>query len=52
METTTAAGFSESELRRAGDPPDLWPELRGRWPVFSYEDVVAHGWPTTGSETS
>ncbi len=42
METTTATGFSESELRRAGDPPDLAPEYESAWPVFTYEDVVAH----------
>ena len=30
METTTATGFSESELRRAGDPPDLAPEYEIR----------------------
>jgi aminopeptidase N len=42
METTTATGFSESELRRAGDPPDLAPEYESARPVFTYEDVVAH----------
>ncbi len=42
METTTATGFSETELRVAGDPPDLAPEFAAAWPVFTYEDVVAH----------
>ncbi len=42
METTTATGFSESELRLAGDPPDLFPFYEDAWPVFTYEDVVAH----------
>jgi aminopeptidase N len=42
METTTATGFSESELRLAGDPPDLAPVYEDAWPVFTYEDVVAH----------
>ncbi|MFY9550112.1 MAG: M1 family metallopeptidase, partial [Thermoanaerobaculia bacterium] len=42
METTTATGFSETELRRAGDPPDLSPDYADAWPVFTYEDVVAH----------
>jgi aminopeptidase N len=42
METTTATGFSESELRRVGDPPDLAPDYEDVWPVFTYEDVVAH----------
>jgi aminopeptidase N len=42
METTSATGFSESEIRLAGDPPDLAPEYESAWPVFTYEDVVAH----------
>jgi aminopeptidase N len=42
METTSATGFSESELRVAGDPPDLWPIYEKARPVFTYEDVVAH----------
>ncbi len=42
METTTATGFSESELRRAGDPPDLAPDYEVALPTFTYEDVVAH----------
>jgi aminopeptidase N len=42
METTSATGFSESELRLAGDPPDLAPEFENAKPVFTYEDVVAH----------
>jgi len=42
METTTATGFSESELRRAGDPPDLSPDYESALPTFTYEDVVAH----------
>ena len=42
METTSATGFSESDLRLAGDPPDLAPELEAARPVFTYEDVVAH----------
>ena len=42
METTTAVGFTESELRRAGDPSDLWPSYEDAWPVFTYEDVVSH----------
>ena len=42
METTTATGFSESELRRAGDPPDLSPDYEVALPTFTYEDVVAH----------
>jgi aminopeptidase N len=42
METTTATGFSESELRLAGDPPDLLPFYEDVLPVFTYEDVVAH----------
>jgi len=42
METTTATGFSETELRKAGDPPDLSPDFEKVWPTFTYEDVVAH----------
>ena len=42
METTSATGFSESELRLPGDPPDLAPEYESARPVFTYEDVVAH----------
>jgi aminopeptidase N len=42
METTSATGFSETEPRREGDPPDFWPVYEKARPVFSYEDVVAH----------
>ena len=42
METTTATGFSESELRRAGYLPDLSPDYESALPTFTYEDVVAH----------
>ena len=42
METTSATGFSESELRLPGDPPDLFPSYEDATPVFTYEDVVAH----------
>ena len=42
METTSATGFTESELRGAGDPPDMAPTFEDAWPVFTYEDVVAH----------
>ena len=42
METTSATGFTESELRLAGAPPDMSPTFEEAWPVFTYEDVVAH----------
>jgi len=42
METTSATGFTASQLRLAGDPPDFWPVYDKARPVFSYEDVVAH----------
>jgi aminopeptidase N len=42
METTGAVGFSESEIRLPGDPPDLAPQYEDPWPAFTYEDVVAH----------
>ncbi len=42
METTSATGFTESELRLAGDPPEMSPTLEAAWPIFTYEDVVAH----------
>jgi aminopeptidase N len=42
METTTATGFGEFELRRAGDPPDMTPVFTEARPVFTYEDTVAH----------
>ncbi len=42
METTSATGFTESELRLAGDPPDMSPTFEEAWPVFTSEDVVAH----------
>ncbi len=42
METTSATGFTESELRLAGDPPDMSPTFEAAWPVFTFEDVVAH----------
>ncbi len=42
METTSASGFAESNLRRAGDPPDMAPSYTEARPVFTYEDVVAH----------
>jgi aminopeptidase N len=42
METTTATGFTESEPRKAGDPPEMSPDVEDVWPTFTYEDVVAH----------
>ncbi len=42
METTSATGFTESELRAAGDPPDMSPTFEKAWPIFSSGDVVAH----------
>jgi aminopeptidase N len=42
METTTATGFSDSHLHRAGDPPDSSPALEQAFPTWTYEDTIAH----------
>jgi aminopeptidase N len=42
METTTATGFGDSHLHRAGDPPDSSPGYEEAYPIFSYEDTIAH----------
>ena len=42
METTTATGFGESHLHRDGDPPDSSPDFENAYPIWTYEDTIAH----------
>jgi len=42
METTTATGFGESHLHREGDPPDSAPDFEKPYPIWTYEDTIAH----------
>jgi aminopeptidase N len=42
METTTATGFADSHLHRAGDPPDSSPAAEQAFPTWTYEDTIAH----------
>ena len=42
METTTATGLGESHLHREGDPPDSTPEYESAYPIWTYEDTIAH----------
>src|SRR5262245_66489610 len=42
METTSATGFTETDLRLAGDPPDFTPGYEDMQLAFTYGDVVAH----------
>ena len=42
METTTATGFGESHLHREDDPPDSSPDFENPYPVWTYEDTIAH----------
>jgi aminopeptidase N len=42
METTTATGFGESHLHREGDPPDSIPAYESAYPIWTYEDTIAH----------
>jgi aminopeptidase N len=42
METTGLVGFGESHLHVAGDPPDSGPEPEKSYPIWAYEDTIAH----------
>ncbi|MGE5277614.1 MAG: M1 family aminopeptidase [Acidobacteriota bacterium] len=42
METTSATGFGESHLHRDGDPPDSTPDYERPYPIWTYEDTIAH----------
>ncbi len=42
METTTATGFGESHLHVDGDPPDSAPDYEKPYPIWTYEDTIAH----------
>ncbi len=42
METTGLVGFSESHLHLPGDPPDSGPDFEHAFPLWTYEDTIAH----------
>lgn len=42
METATMVGFTETYQRRDGDPVDSGPDFTRAFPLWAYEDTIAH----------